>query len=260
MADPWWLPGCKDNIARIPGAVMCDEQHCNDSSKYVRLVCGCLPPYSNGCPNPPTPGCCAFTASSPILAVGPSPCYCCCGDNASSGSTLAIGGGESKPLNEIAVGDAVQAALDLDLETWALVAAKFSAGTGIGAPGIEISLGGATPRKIVADPDQLFLVAGRLKRASRLVAGVDALTGHDRAAVPVLALAAVTVETPRHRVATSDGPATEVAGHLVIIDEVIGGDYALQLADLDTLNPAVMAPGHARLPVFGTLEYAAFTP
>jgi hypothetical protein len=261
MSDPSWLIECQVNITKIPGAAPCEQSYCEAASTYMALMCTCAPPYSNGCPNPPTPGCCAYTASSPVVMMrSGGNCYCCCGSATGGDGTVAVGGGESRPLSEIAVGDRIQAALDLNLETWALVAAEFSAGTGIGAPGIEISLGGPAPRKIVVDPDQLLLVAGRLKRASRLVAGVDELTGHDRDAVPVLALAAVTIGTPRHRIATSNGPATEVAGHLIIIDEVIGGDYALQLADLDTLNPAVMAPGHARLPEFGTSEYTANTP
>jgi hypothetical protein len=242
MADPPWLAKCLENISKIPNGKACSEQHCRDVANYGYAVCNCQTPYNNGCPTPPTPGCCSYTASSPVFVVGkPNACYCCCG---MFGSPTAVDvGSGARPLEEIAVGDSIRAALDPGLEDWALVPARFSSGTGAGGPGLEIRFGDPHELEtVVADPDQLFLVEdGRLKRASRLVAGQDRLTRPDGSRVGILDLNAVDQVGPRHRIATSDGPAVDWAGHLIVVNGIVCGDYALQIADLEAANPAMIA-------------------
>jgi hypothetical protein len=253
MADPPWYAQCLDNISKIPGGVPCPQDRCFHVNSYVHAVCNCQPPYSNGCTDPPTPGCCAYSASSPIFVVSnEGSCYCCCGMMGTS-TEVDVGGQDAAPVHEIAVGDVVRTALDPGLEEWALVPARFSSGTGAGGPGVEIRFGDPHELEtVVADKDQLFLVEdGRLKRASRLVAGRDKLTRPDGSRVAILDLAALDQAGPRHRIATSDGPAADWAGHLIVVNGVVCGDYALQLADLEAERPEMMAEGHAGPPGYG---------
>ncbi len=264
MADPSWLVKCRENIAKIPGGVMCPDQQCQVVLSYIGAVCTCTPPYQNGCPDPPTPGCCSYGPSSPIFVFSKTGgCYCCCGNSARK-TKVAVGKGEARPIEEIEVGDTVHAALDPGLKTWGLFPARFSSGTGGASDldGIEIAFGDSeAPEILVASPEQLFLVKGRrLKRASRLVAARDSLIRGDGSAAPVIALKAGKLTGPQHRIATSDGPATDWAGHLIVVDGVVCGDYALQLADLDAVRPELMVRGHAGLPVFGTPAYAKRNP
>ena len=256
MADPPGYQQCLANIEMM-GGVPCSPDICDAASNVIHLICNCLEPYSNGC-RPPTPNCCAFAVSSPI-AVLANGCYCCCGGMA---QTMMVAADEIavRPIAEFAVGDVLRAALDPELENWALVPAQFSSGTGPGSSctGIEIRFGDPHAiETIVAAPDQLFLVkGGRLKRASRLVAGQDRLTRPDGDCAAIFELSAVETQGSQHRIATSNAPATDWAGHLIVINGVVCGDYALQLADLDAANPAMMAEGHADLPDFGTTAYA----
>ena len=233
---------CLENISRIPGGKVCSMEYCYDASNFVYTVCHCQPPYMNGCTgNPPPPGCCAYTDASPIFILRADPCYCCCGMIGSS--TVDVGAGEARRLDEIAVGDAVRAALDPALEHWALVPARFSAGAGSAGPGLQIRFGDPHELETVAaEADQLFLVEnGRLKRASRLVAGQDRLTRPDGSHADILDLTALAELGPRHRIATSDGPATDCSAHLIVVNGLVCGDYALQLADLETSRPELMA-------------------
>jgi hypothetical protein len=259
MASPPWNAECLDNIAKI-GGIPCPEDRCVDTSGYLHRLCNCLPPYSNGCSDPPTPGCCTYTYASPIPVLGPEGmCYCCCG-TIHFAAAVQVGEGRATPAHEIAVGDVVRTALDPKLQHWALVPARFSSGTGAGAsgPGLEIRFGDPHELEtVLADADQLFLVDGRLKRASRLVAGQDRLTRPDGSQVEILELDAVDELGPRHRIATSEEPATDWAGHLIVVNGVVCGDYSLQLADLDADAPEMMAEGHADLPAFGTAAYGA---
>jgi hypothetical protein len=81
--DPPWLQPCLDNIASIPGGVPCPSQTCADVASYTASVCGCQPPFQNGCSPAPTPGCCAYTPSSPVyVALATGGCVCCCGAGA----------------------------------------------------------------------------------------------------------------------------------------------------------------------------------
>jgi hypothetical protein len=246
MADPPWLAPCLDNLRKIPGAVLCPQERCAQFSSYLHAICYCQPPYQNGCPDPPTAHCCVYGPGSPIAVYnGQDICYCCCGAGPGGGMAVDVGGGDARAFDEIAIGDTVYAALDPELREWALLPARFSSGTGAAADsnGVEIEFGDDdSPETLVASPDQLFLVqGGRLKRASRLAAGTDSLTRSDRSAAPVRGTRPARLTGPQHRIATSEGPAADWAGHLIVVNGVVCGDYALQLADLEAANPAMMA-------------------
>jgi hypothetical protein len=257
MSDPPpWYQQCVQNISKIPGGTLCSAQKCQDVANYIHTVCNCKPPYYNGCWPNPTPGCCSYSPSSPIFVADASGgCYCCCGGVGTG--EVAVSADGAKPLSEVSVGDTVHVALDAALREWALVPVAFSAGVGQGGPGLAIRIGDQDgPRTVLTTPDHLFLVDGRLKRAARLAPG-DRLTRSDGTPVQIVGLTAVELDTPLHRVATSKEPAHEVVMHLLAVDGLMVGDYALQLADLDKVNPKILAEGHAALPEFGSREHAA---
>lgn len=261
MADPWWLPGCKANIAKIPNATLCSEQHCTEAQQYNHAICYCQAPYENGCSgqNPPA-NCCSYTAESPIFSsTGPSGgCYCCCGCLAFN-TNINIAPGEFKVIQEIAVGDMVYVAMDPTLEKWAQIPVQFSSGTGgeSNSTMIQVRFGDPDqPESVIATRNQLFLLPGQvLKRASTLVPGVDNLVRPDGSTVPVLDLVSGTFKTGVHAISTSTGVTTDMSGHLIVANGVVCGDYSLQLAHLESIQPGLMAGGTEELPEFGTKEY-----
>lgn len=259
-ADPPWLPGCKEELKKIdPNAVLCPENHCLDTQTYWHKVCRCIEPYENGCRPPRTPNCCSYTDTSPIIVFSPGGvCYCCCGCFAND-TVLAWSADESRPVAEFVAGDPLWVALDVELSSWAAVPVQFSAGTGDESQNtmIRVSFGDvAQPEEIFVTREQVMMVAGhRLKRASRLVPGLDQLVRADGGLVPVLDLAAGMYQRGVHQVATSESPTTDPSGHLLVANGLVCGDFSLQVTDLDAAAPELMVDGHAGLPEFGTKEY-----
>lgn len=250
MSNPsLFPPGCLENIAKL-GGTPCPDEVCGQlwEGQYARVICNCEPPYENGCagPNPP-PDCCHFSPSSPLPSyTNEGLCYCCCGGLARR-PQVAVGRDEQKPIDELRRGDQVMTALDVGLTAWAVRPIAFSAGTGPNPdnPLIEISFGdGRVPDTILASRNQLFLVEGRvLKRAARLRPG-DNLIRADGSTASVLALQAARAHRGAHQIATGTEPTSEVAGHLIVVNSVVCGDYALQLAELETTRPQLLAHDH----------------
>jgi hypothetical protein len=172
-------------------------------------------------------------------------CYCCCG-GAAHLPMMSTGPDEITASYEIGVGDRVLAASGPDLKSWTPLPVAFSAGVGPDPayPLIEIRYGDeARPSSVAAAPNQPFLVPGaKLKRASRLIPGQDELVSPEGEPVPILEVHRDLPSRGLHRIATSAGPATEIAGHLLAANGVVCGDYALELADLEGAMPAVLAP------------------
>jgi hypothetical protein len=261
MADPWWLQPCKDNIAKIPNGKLCSQDHCTEAQNYSHAVCTCVPPYSNGCPDPPTSTCCSYTATSPVFVAGTPPCYCCCGCLAND-TLVAVDQDERKAIQEFVVGDMVYVAMDRELQTWDQLPIQFSAGTGPNSVTDMIQIRFAGPEQelgetIIATRNQLFMVQGnKLKRASRLVPQLDALMRPDGSTVEVIDLTTGQFKGGVHAISTSVLQAREWAGHLMVYNGIVGGDYALQVTDLELANPELLVDGHADLPEFGTRAYA----
>jgi hypothetical protein len=258
--DPWWLQPCRDAIKQIPGT-MCSEQHCSDAVNQNHKWCTCEAPFVDGCAKPGSvrPDCCGNTPASPIWVPPPYSCWCCC--SCLAGDTLvATSETLTRKIREFAVGDLVWVAMGLDLKAWAQVGVAFSSGTGEGGENtvVRVMFGElGAPESVYATRDQLFLMdTGKLKRASRLVPGEDALTRPGGAAAPVLSVAAGRYAKGVHHISTSTLPAVDPAGHLIIANGVVAGDYALQIRDHDNVAPELMTPGHAGLPEIGTPEYA----
>jgi hypothetical protein len=244
-------------------ALLCSEQHCTDSQNYSHAVCFCQKPYLNGCLNNPSPNCCSYTAESPIYVASPG-CYCCCSCFASD-TPVVYGVGESgqmetKAIREFVRGDPVYVADDVDLKHWSTRTVAFSSGTGEGGLNTLLKIEFAAPGgdgALYCNHQQLFLMPdGKLKRASRLVPEQDSLVTPDGTPAKVISITPGRYKKGVHHIATTDGPATTVGGHLIVADGVVSGDYALQITNLDQVKPEVMVEGHADLPEVGTRAYA----
>ena len=255
----FWAPGCKDQLDKIPGAVLCPEQRCAEAHEFLHAVCTCQPPFTNGCVNP-TPNCCSFTPFTPVIVFNPdgTSCYCCCGCFA-TGTQVASSAEETRTVQEFTGGDPLWVAMDMGLTTWASIPVLFSSGTDAEAqnPMIRVSFGDpAAAEEIFVTWDQLFMVAGhRLKRAAKLVPAADRLIRADGSLAPVLDMSAGLHQRGVHQVATSESPTTDPSGHLLIANGVVCGDYSLQVTDLEGARPDLLVDGHAGLPEFGTKEY-----
>jgi hypothetical protein len=261
MSTPWWYKQCEEAVKKMPGGgVMCSNDVCaGQAYPYFHAVCTCQPPYVNGCTEPRQPNCCIYGPDTPILIFSPAgPCYCCCA-MLDAAMAVAVDHTTYKPIHEFSVGDTVLVATKPDLSAWEQMPVAFSSGTGPGSdsPTIQIRYGDPShPDMIIASSGQLFLVAaGKLKQASRLVAGRDQLVGADGAATPIIDLIGGIAADTLHRIATSTGPATSLAGHLMVANGVVCGDYALQLGNLEQAAPDLLVAGHADLPELGSAAY-----
>jgi hypothetical protein len=236
--DNPWLKQCLENIKRIPGGVPCSELRCSEVSPYMHAVCNCLPPYTNGCSGQkPPPNCCAYSGTTPIAVFGPSGvCYCCC-FGVALGPMLSTSASEVKSTHELNVGDKVLTASGPGLQHWSERPVAFSSGAGPDPfhPMIVIRYGDErTPHGVLAAPNQPFLLpGGKLKRASQLVPDKDELVRPDGSSVRILETEQHVSGRGYHRIAVATAPASDIAGHLVIANGVVCGDYALELADLE---------------------------
>lgn len=262
-ADPPWLPGCKAELAQIPGGVLCAQNHCDDANNYLHAVCYCQAPYKNGCSGGNTPGCCSYSATSPVIIFNSdgTNCYCCCGCFANE-TEVAFSVSQTKPVSEYVPGEALWVAMDVQLSSWAAVPVVFSAGTGPDSENGLLRLSFETPADededglIYVTREQVLMVEGNLlKRAKNVVPGSDRLMKADGATVGVLDLTAGDYKQGVHQISTSDGPTFDPNGHLIVANGLVCGDYSLQVTDLDAAMPELMVPGHADLPEFGTKEY-----
>ena len=157
------------------------------------------------------------------------------------------------------MGDPVYVAMDADLKTWQQIPIRFSSGTGgdSNSSMIQVRFGDPdSPESVISTRNQLFLLPGKkLKRASTLVPGQDHLVRPDGSTVPVLDLVSGKFSKGVHMISTSNATTTDMAGHLIIANGVICGDYSLQLTHLEEAKPSLMAGGREELPEFGTKEY-----
>lgn len=233
-------------------------------------ICNCCPPYENGCAGQPPPvkcgdpypsNCCSYTAESPVIVISATgSCYCCCGGSRAFDTHIAVASGQTKLIEELLVGDAVYVALDPRLTKWDEIPVQFSSGTGgeSNSSMIHIRFGDAAqPESVIAARNQLFLLPGQvLKRASTLVPGQDQLMRPDGTSVPILNMVSGEQKRSLHVVSTGTGKTTDLSGHLIIVNGVVCADYSLQLADLETVRPDLMAGGAQELPEFDSKEYA----
>jgi hypothetical protein len=170
---------------------------------------------------------------------------------------VAISATESKPINEILVGDMIYVAEDSTLKNWTTKTVEFSSGTGDKASGtimIQVDFGTdeSNFETLYVTPNQVFYVpGGKLQRANTLQPGVSLLVRADGSTVPVLQLTTGKFEKGIHHVATSQTAATSMDGHLMLAKGIVCGDFALQLM----VNDDLFVEGQRDLPEIGTKEY-----
>jgi hypothetical protein len=241
---------CLDNAKIIdPNAKLCDQWICDtDKASYVYKFCHCQPP------NPPQNPC-PYTGNSPVPTYDKegNVCYCCCSCFA-WGTRIATPEGD-KPIQNFVIGDQVLAA-GADL-AWTAYAVEFSQGI---PPGPEYGKtmftvyyqkAGGTAESMIVTADHVFLLAdGSLKRTQYLVPGKDQLVAAaDGKPVDLLSMEAGGWYGGLHHIATGDGIADSVDGHLLNSKGIVTGDWALQMADIEG--------GHVKKAVFKKPAHAA---
>jgi hypothetical protein len=159
-----------------------------------------------------------------------------------NGTAVAVPGGGAREIQTLTVGDRVQVVSSytraegrLKLE-WASVPVSFSSGTNGGEQPtmVYITYAGGT-RKLIVTPDQPLMRAdGTITKAAELHAG-DLLATADAGAATAVASAVNQVSLGHHNggvhhisVGSTAHPASP-AGHLIVMEGVIAGDYAVQM-------------------------------
>jgi hypothetical protein len=141
---------------------------------------------------------------------------------------VAVPGGFCR-IGNIKVGDQVLAA-GTDLK-WAIHTVHFSAGTPpITSYPLIVYLRCGDIQAIVT-PDHLFLLSDKtLKRADRLIPGVDELMTPDGLSIPITSVAVGKFTGGIHAIATSvQKPDGNRDGHLIATNGLVSGDYTAQI-------------------------------
>lgn len=237
---------CLDNIKKIsPTAQLCSGNFCEILQSDINQYCA----HAGLSPSTPVP-----------QYYDGNICYCCCGCS-TSGMLVAIGVSQYKVAEELVPGDTILAA-SVDATTGSLVwedtPVAFSQGAGTPA-GQSLLLmilfrpEGRRDEYLIVSKNQLFYMPdGILRKAGTLVPGLDVLVLADGSEAPIVGVSTGLFQRGRlHYVATSLFPATGVDGHLINIQGVVGGDYALQLSELLRAN----TNEDEFLPMFGSEAY-----
>lgn len=235
---------CLDNIHKIQGQP-CSNQMCDSLQSDLNQYCKA----TDHAPGTPVP----------TIENG-YPCYCCCGCD-TSGMSVAVDASHYKVVEELVPGDTILAA-SVDAATgklvWESTAVEFSQGAGTSASQLLMVMilfrpEGRRDQYLIVSRNQLFYMPdGTLRKAGTLVPGLDMLLLADGSEAPVTGITTGLFRRGRlHHIATSVFPATGPDGHLINIQGVVGGDYALQLSGLARED----ANDEEALPVFGTEAY-----
>jgi hypothetical protein len=227
--EPSWYQPCQQAIAKL-GGTMCPDSACNNTTvgPFLFQYCSCQPPYRNGCTgsNPPL-NCCVFTAATPVLIASQN-CYCCCGWSMPSAAADAE---NARPVKDYQPGDPIYVAIDVTLESWETRPVAWSGGVAAAGRMVRVVFGDESDRReLVVDRAHLFLTPERtLKGACELVAGEDALVAADGSPRDVVVVQDGIEGQELHHVATSTTATTSPEGHLVLMNGVVCGDWALQV-------------------------------
>jgi len=109
---------------------------------------------------------------------------------------------------------------------------------------------------VIVTGSQPFLTdAGIMKKAEKLVPGLDKLVKSDGSFTPIISLEVGMYKKGVHHIATSDAPATSVGGHLLVANGIVVGDYSIQISM--TSAGSGIADTHKDEPAFGTKEYTS---
>lgn len=271
----------EDNFAiGDPFSLICPDRHCVDYADFspqAHSVCnckdingkdipGCTPknplyPFkSNVCVNTANPNDYSGKRSIACTSQGstyyPLTCYCCCSCYA-NGTKIAVPLG-FKTIEYFQKGDEVMTAFVSSGQLrWRTGKVAFSMGTGpTGHQSAMVYIHyGNDDRQIVVTPDQLFLMDnGKLKRADRLVPGVDNLVNEFGNSVPIHEISIGEYMGGVHHISTSEEFTGELDGHLLLSEGVVSGDFSLQVSARDLIERGLM-DDHTEQPKIGSQEY-----
>lgn len=186
-------------------------------------------------------------------------CYCCCSCFA-NGTLIAIPDGfkvieQFNPGDQVLTAD-VQANGDGVRLNWSTATVSYSNGTG--PDGYQPSMvyvrhGGVGT--IIVTTDHLFLMPnGKLKRANRLVPGVDFLVSAEGVPVEINEVSLGEYRGGVHHIATDKEFTGDISGHLLVSEGVVSGDFNLQIHATD-LKESHFIEDHDDLPIIGSTAY-----
>jgi hypothetical protein len=267
------FPGCEASVHnQNPTAVVCSDQHCDKFSESDTFHSKCadfgkgntLYPISTaecfdqntGATSEPTfvqtkfgllPNC-----TPPLLTVT---CFCCCSCLA-FGTPIATPDG-AKAIELFNIGDSVSVgSWDKSKLGWANGLVQFSSGTDPGSINTMIFIQFGDGRKIIATPDNLFLMSdGKLKRADRLVPGKDQILTADGSALGVSAVLSGQWTKGLHHIATGLEFTGSLDGHLINANGIVTGDYCLQINQHELIKRGLM-DDPADTPALGSSKFA----
>jgi len=209
-------------ICQTPTQETATYQFCHCQGQWA------VPPGQT-CPN-------GASTAQPVYYDKYKVCYCCCSCMA-WGTKIATPDGD-KEVQTFVVGDAVLAA-GSDLK-WRPYAVEWSDGVppgqNYGKPMMTVyfQLDGKIGSLIVTS-DQVFLLSnGLLSRTELLVPGKDQLVSATGVAVPIISIEGGYFYGGVHHIATSETVATSADGHLLNARGIVVGDWALQIADIES--------------------------
>src|ERR671932_823858 len=191
----------------------------------------------------------------------PLTCYCCCSCFA-HGTRIGVPNG-FKVIEQFQVGDRV---LTADVEpsgtgvklNWSTAKVTFSNGTGPDShQAAMVYIHHGETGIIIVTPDHLFLMPnGKLKRADRLVPGVDYLVSSEGQPVAINEVSIGEYTGGVHHIATNKEFTGDLNGHLLISEGVVSGDFNLQIHAAQ-LKESHFVDDHDNLPKVGTPQYEA---
>jgi hypothetical protein len=232
---------CKNALARANAAGatwgFCSDSYCNSITNFEYDYCNCKGPFSvypyiqNGI---------CMNGIGTLIPIPQEACFCCCNACSMIQATIADSENSEKPANVFSVQDSVLVADGPDLKSWSQKVVQFSSGTGDQGPtklrvihfgnkidGADVNSG---HNFLVVTDDKPFLIKdGFVKKASDLIPGEDELIQKDGSTIPIISNEKETINATIHEIATSVSPTTTLAGHLLLLNGVVAGDYALQL-------------------------------
>jgi hypothetical protein len=244
---------CLEKIKKM-GGIPCDIISCSNYPNPIHQICNCAPPFVNGCETP-SPNCCKMTGQPLYIANREGGCFCCCAGGTQE-TKIFISEKKCSPLDAIKRGESVYAPTDCSLRKWAKIPLRFiaysNAASAIPQIRILFQKNSKETETIIVSARQLLMQPDcKFKEACRLVAGFDKLVSSAGQNLEIVAIHSGIFSPVSVHLATSVCAAKDPAGHLLVLNGVVAGDYALTLG----IGEEYLPENHAHLPVVGTSEY-----
>ena len=269
------FPGCATAVQELnPTATVCSAQHCSDFTESATFHDNCNT-FGKGQPLYPVSTAQCKNKNPPYDIKEPSydpqwgtscdngyalqMCYCCCSCLA-NGTLIAIPDG-TKAIQLFSIGDAVTVGkYDASGLSWSAGTVAFSSGSDAGSDASMIFVDYADGRQLIASIDHLFLLAsGKLKRADRLVPGIDQLMSAEGNPIDIKGTHSGKWTNGLHHIATGAEFSGTLDSHLLNSAGVVSADYYLQINQQKLIDAGLMDSADVS-PALGSAEYAAKNP